>query len=118
MIDFKGYERAKRAAEFSPGWSERSEAEPWDTTSLDFKARVSGRHKFTRAGICRALRALGICGKRDPRVTLAALTHPGLHSAAGHAGSSRGSIIAFTGLTNSRIVLGLVSEGGAFVHIF
>src|SRR5437764_13750423 len=100
MIDFKGYERAKRAAEFSPGWSERSEAEPWVTTPINHGARFSGRQTFARAGICRPLRGLWMFWKRDPRVTLATLAHPGLNSAAGYAGSSRGSVIAFARLTN------------------
>ena len=118
MIDFKGYERAKRAAEFSPGWSARSEAEPWVITFPGFIAGFSRRKILARASIWRPLRGLGVFMKRDPRVTLAALAHPGLNSAAGYAGSLRGSVIAFASFTKSRLVLGLVSEGGAFVHIF
>src|SRR5439155_7931731 len=49
MTKAKINERAKRAAEFSPGWSERSEAEPWVTTLIDIAARFSGRQIYGTA---------------------------------------------------------------------
>src|SRR5438067_1950056 len=85
MIDFKGYERAKRAAEFSPGWSERSEAEPWVTTLINHGARFSGRQSWL-AFFCRPLkRANKLLCAAYPGLRSAC---PGLNSAAGCAGSS------------------------------
>ena len=41
---------------------------------------------FGRRDLCRPLRGCGILREPDPRVTLAALAHPGLNSVAGYAG--------------------------------
>jgi hypothetical protein len=118
MMDVPHNERAKRAAEFSPGWSERSEAEPRVTTSLESPARVSGRPSIRIAASCCPLRGLGRYRDSGPRVTLAALAHPGLNSAAGCAGSLS---IFLSDPQHQPIFLmdlGSISEGGNRVHSF
>src|SRR2546423_9268822 len=56
MRDLLLNERAKRAAEFSPWRSERSEAEPWVQCKKETIARFSG-HKTLRHGyVCRPLK--------------------------------------------------------------
>src|ERR1051326_3157447 len=99
MIDFKGYERAERVAEFSPGWSERSEAEPWVTTPINHGARFSGRQSWL-AFFCRPL-------KRANKLLCAA--YPGLRSACPGLNSAAGCA-AYPGLRSA--CLGLNSAAG------
>src|SRR5882724_7540736 len=75
-------EHAKRAEEFSPGWSE---AEPWVTVSTENSARFSGRQTRSREVFCRPLkRAQCLLGRESPGLRFAC---PGLNSSAGYAGS-------------------------------
>ncbi len=74
-------ERAQRAAEFSPGWSE---AEPWVTVPSRTKARLSGRQDHSHETFCRPLkRAHSFSKIANPGLRFAC---PGLNSAAGYAG--------------------------------
>jgi hypothetical protein len=79
-------EPAKLAAEFSPGWSERSEAEPWVLALSTNQARFSGRKNLSPAKA-----GLEIFSRCVPRAALRSTSFrcacPGLHSAASFAGS-------------------------------
>src|SRR5437016_3364382 len=84
MMGVMHNERAKRAAEFSPGWSERSEAEPWVTMPTKLRARFSGRQNSTRQMFYRPPKRAGnLISQRNPGLRFAC---PGLNSAAGYAG--------------------------------
>src|SRR5260370_40415593 len=103
-------EPAKRAAYSSPGWSERSEAEPWVTTSPILIARFRGRQNCSRGIIRRPLkRAYIFFPSPYPGLRCAC---PGLNSAAGYAGSSSDFVFNSAFQPAFLIVLGLIPEGG------
>lgn len=82
MIKRSLNERAKRAAEFSPG---RSEAEPGVANAIRNRAHFSGRQKNFHARFCRPLkRAFNFFPKLNSGLRFAC---PGPNSAASHAGS-------------------------------
>jgi len=103
-------ERAKRAAEFSPGCSERSEAEPWVKSVFHKQARVNGRRNSPRGILCRPLkRARLLFAQHYPGLRCAC---PGLNSAAGNAGSLNSSDFNSALDANFQTSLDLTSEGG------
>lgn len=77
-------QRLKKVARVSPDLSGRH---PWIKAAKNSEpCRGAMIPDFGRRDLCRPLRGLGILREPDPRVTLAALTHPGLNSVAGYAG--------------------------------
>jgi len=100
-------ERAKRAAEFSPGWSE---AEPRVQVSTESEARFSGRQTDSLDILCRPLkRARPLSLLMYPGLRFAC---PGLDSAAGCAGSLSHFVLNSDFQAGFPIVLGLIPEGG------
>ena len=108
MMDDSRNERAKRAAEFSPGWSE---AEPWVEAPIEIKARFSGRQSRLQAFLCRPLkRAHALFLNRYPGRRYAC---PGLNSSAGYAGSLNSFIFNPAVQTSVQAFLGSIPEGGS-----
>src|ERR1700745_2949445 len=102
-------EPATRATEFSPGWSERSKAEPWVRHNKESIARFSGRQKVFRDN-CRPLKqATDLLFRRYPGLRCAC---PGPNSATGYAGSLNGSITKRLIQLGFSIHLRAISEGG------
>src|SRR6266404_2095213 len=101
-------ERAKRAADNSPG---RSEAEPWVKAPIEIKARFSGRQSRLQEFLCRPLkRAHALFLHRCPGRRYAC---PGLNSSAGYAGSLNSFIFNPAVQTSVQAFLGSIPEGGS-----
>jgi len=99
-------ERAKRAADSSPGWSE---AKLW-VTAAKIKARFSGRLAPPKEFLCRPLkRAHVLFLHRYPGLRYAC---PGLNSSAGYAGSLNSFIFNLSVQTSVQAFLGSIPEGG------
>jgi hypothetical protein len=100
-------DRAKRAAEFSPAWSE---AEPRVPASIKSKARFSGRQTDSLDILGRPLkRARPLTLLMYPGLRFAC---PGLSSAAGCAGSLSHFVFNSAFQAGLPIILGLIPEGG------